>query len=489
MEVKKRLEELETLKAIAETLNRGENLEEMLRTALKELLHVTGLSTGWIFLIEEDGSFQLAADESLPQALENNRSELMCKGTCWCLSKYNDGRLNEAVNIIECKRIEDAIAGRIGDTAGITHHATVPIKAGEEKFGLLNVAAPHKTHFTTEELALLEAVSLQIGTAVNRMKLFHQQQIRAELFWKLGEISSFLNSGRAEENLLENTLRRILDIFEWTAAAITCNGDRAISGDTAGLPVYRVEIKTGKTKGELAVYQSSLDRHEKEVIEQIARHVGITLENLRIEKKQREVSVLQERNRLARDLHDSVNQLLFSVTLTLRGACEMTEDEELKDTLDYVQQLSTEAQKEMRALIWQLRPMGLEKGLTAALSQYADLLGIELSLEINGVAALSHELEEAIWRIGQEALNNIKKHAGTPKASVSITRENHTVVLEVEDSGRGFQMAETPHDSVGIKSMKERAALVSGRLAIESEPGSGTKVTAVFQEEGGAGDD
>ncbi len=488
--MKKRLEEFETLKAIAETLNRGENLEEMLRTVLIELLHVTGLSTGWIFLIEEDGSFQLAADASLPPALEQNRNELMCKGACWCLDKYNGGRLNEAVNIIECKRIEDAIAGQIGDTAGITHHATVPIRAGEEKFGLLNVAAPGKTRFTTEELALLEAVSLQIGTAVKRMKLYHHQQKRAELFQKVGENSSFLNSDRSAENLLEKTCLHMLDIFQWTGTVISCNGDRAAAGKTAALPVYKAGIKTGKTTGELSVYQNELNPHEEEVIDQIARHIGITFENVRIEKKQREVTVLQERNRLARDLHDSVNQLLFSVTLTLRGAYEMTDDDELKGTLDYVLQLSTEAQKEMRALIWQLRPLGLEKGLAASFSQYADLLGIELALEINGVAALSHELEEAIWRIGQEALNNIKKHAGTSKASLSITHENQAVALEVKDSGRGFQMAaDSPHDSVGIKSMKERAALAGGCLAIESKPDAGTKITAIFHEKGGAGDD
>ena len=82
----------------------------------------------------------------------------MCEGKCWCLRGFVDGKLERAVNIIECKRINNAIEYNWGDTEGILHHATVPLKAGGEKIGVLNVASPGKTHFSEEELVLLQSV-------------------------------------------------------------------------------------------------------------------------------------------------------------------------------------------------------------------------------------------------------------------------------------------------------------------------------------------
>jgi two-component system NarL family sensor kinase len=86
----------------------------------------------------------------------------MCEGDCWCLERYRDGRLQRAANVIECKRLGEAIEEQWGDTNGVTHHESIPLRAGSERFGVLNVASPNKTSFTNEELALLEAVALLI---------------------------------------------------------------------------------------------------------------------------------------------------------------------------------------------------------------------------------------------------------------------------------------------------------------------------------------
>ncbi|MGM0922132.1 MAG: GAF domain-containing sensor histidine kinase [Bacillota bacterium] len=362
----KRILELQTLKTIAETLNQSNDLEQMLDDVLKKLLHVTGLETGWIYLIDSDKQYRLAADQKLPPALETEHKKAMCRGDCWCIDKFADGRLNKAANIINCKRLEDAEQFEWGETNEITHHATVPLRTGNEKIGLLNVASPNKTHFSTEELALLEAVALQIGTAMKRMKLVENEQ---------------------------------------------------------------------------------------------------------------HLALIAERNRLAQDLHDSVNQLLFSIMLTARGSKEMTEDQQMKEMLSYVQDLSQEALSEMRALIWQLRPQGLENGIASALMNYAKVLGLELETDIQGVQTLPCDAEEALWRIGQEALNNCKKHAQIKTAAIRIHRSKNEVIMTIKDQGAGFSYNEKlPLPSMGLQGMKNRVQKLNGTFQITSGINRGTEI-------------
>ncbi|WP_243291929.1 GAF domain-containing sensor histidine kinase [Bacillus sp. FJAT-47783] len=362
----KHIDELTTLKTIAETLNKANDLEKMLGDVLQKLLHVTGLQTGWIFLIDQKGKYKLAAHHDLPPALSWENKKPMCEGDCWCLDRYQDGRLDRAVNIISCKRIEDAENYKWGDTWNISHHATVPLRAGDEKFGLLNVASPNKTHFSNEELALLESVAFQIGTAIKRIKLTENEQ---------------------------------------------------------------------------------------------------------------KLALIAERNRLAQDLHDSVNQLLFSLTLTARAAQEMTKEENVSQMLSYVEDLSREALAEMRALIWQLRPKGLEDGIAVALDQYGKMLDLELHMEISGVKRLPNHIEEALWRIAQEALNNCKRHSGSKEVSISIQRCVSRVEMIVSDNGHGFTydgLSSLP--SLGLTSMKERAEKLNGTFTLTTKVGNGTSI-------------
>jgi GAF domain-containing protein len=124
--------ELITLRAIAETLNNSNDMHQMLNEVLRKLLEVTGLTTGWIFLVDEKPEYSCVVDMNLPPALTWGNKTPMCNDTCWCLGRYWDGKLKHAVNIIECKRIENAIEYNWGDTKEIRHHATVPLKAGGE---------------------------------------------------------------------------------------------------------------------------------------------------------------------------------------------------------------------------------------------------------------------------------------------------------------------------------------------------------------------
>ena len=121
------IQELLTLKSIAETLNECNDVKEMLQTVLKELIQVMELQCGWIFFVDSKEGYSLIADYQLPPALTWENKKPMCEGDCWCLERYRDGRLQRAANVIECKRLGKAIGEQWGDTNGVTHHARISI--------------------------------------------------------------------------------------------------------------------------------------------------------------------------------------------------------------------------------------------------------------------------------------------------------------------------------------------------------------------------
>jgi signal transduction histidine kinase len=193
-----------------------------------------------------------------------------------------------------------------------------------------------------------------------------------------------------------------------------------------------------------------------------------------------------ERQRIARDLHDSVSQSLFSTTLHVRTAQHVLELEEpdspgpVGEELSEIGQLTRGALAEMRALIFELRPGALaEEGLVAALTKQASALSARegLVIEVDGPderLPLGPEVEEQLYRLGQEALANVVKHARASSATVRIAAKDDTVLMEVSDDGRGFDPGAVGPEHFGLRSMRGRVADLGGRLEVTSTPGRGT---------------
>ena len=196
---------------------------------------------------------------------------------------------------------------------------------------------------------------------------------------------------------------------------------------------------------------------------------------------------VEERRRIARDLHDSVSQALFSTVLHTRTAQKALEQEgaspsgRVGRSLGAIADLTRSVQSEMRALIFELRRDPVHDGLVSALARHASGVRTSdgLTIDVRGPGprlALPQLVETQLFAIGREALANVQKHAGASAAHVRVEAQHGQVVVEVRDNGRGFDPAAGHPGHFGLDSMRSRAAEIGGRITITSAPGSGTLV-------------
>lgn len=220
------------------------------------------------------------------------------------------------------------------------------------------------------------------------------------------------------------------------------------------------------------------------LVELLAPHAGIAIKNARLYEQSRELSVVQERNRLARELHDSVTQTLFSIKLAAESANVLIDDdgEAARAQLAYMQDLARQASTEMRALVFELRPPELEiEGLVPTLRKHLDVLrrvhSIHIELQHRGKRILEPRQEEEIFRIVQEALNNAIRHADASEIMVEVVTEDDKLHVSIADDGIGFDpTAPRMARRLGLVSMSERAQALGAELSISSTPGRGTVV-------------
>jgi signal transduction histidine kinase len=224
---------------------------------------------------------------------------------------------------------------------------------------------------------------------------------------------------------------------------------------------------------------------DEKLIVLLAAHAAIAIENARLYERSRELSIVEERNRLARELHDAVTQQLFGVVLAAQSAGELLARGEpaAAKELERVQALARDAMDELRSVVFELRPASLEaEGLAQVLRKHVDVLrrvtGRAIELRIGAPPPLGAAAAGQVFRIAQEALQNALRHAEAERIEVRLEDGGGKFVLTVADDGRGFD-ASAPMlrgRRLGLTSMEERAAELGGRLAVQSRPGEGTTV-------------
>jgi PAS domain S-box-containing protein len=222
---------------------------------------------------------------------------------------------------------------------------------------------------------------------------------------------------------------------------------------------------------------------EKVFLRAVADQAAVALENARLFSEARGKAALEERQRLARELHDSVSQALYGIALGARTARQLVEQNPklLADPLDYILSLADAGLAEMRALIFELRPESLEtEGLAAALEKQAAALRarheIEVTTSLCDEPQAPLETKEAVYRIAQEAMHNTVKHARANKVELEMACDGGSLSLEVTDDGVGFDPGGEFPGHLGLRSMRERALRLGGTFRVESSAGGGTTI-------------
>jgi signal transduction histidine kinase/HAMP domain-containing protein len=261
-----------------------------------------------------------------------------------------------------------------------------------------------------------------------------------------------------------------------------------VQGAGIELVVSTPLLAKGKTVGAIDLGMEQVRAIEPEglsLLAAIGHQIGVAVENARLYEQAQQLAVVQERNRLARDLHDSVMQALYGVTLYAEAAARQLKVGQAQMTADHLREIrdtAQEALREMRLLIFELRPLALQReGLAAALQTRLEAVegrvGMQTEIHVEGDGQLDPEVEQELYRVAVEALNNVLKHAYARSVTVRIQHDDRALVLEVADDGIGFELvAAQEKGGLGLRGMRERVARLGGDLIVHSVPGEGTTV-------------
>jgi PAS domain S-box-containing protein len=422
----------------------------------------------------------------------------------------------------------------------------VPLIVKEKALGVLSLHHSRPGNFSSRHAELALAFASHAAIAMENARLFETGQRRAEQFRAINEVGRHITSILTVDDLLAQTVRLIEDTFKYYFTSVgLIEGDEVVvkygdplrlrvghegiigwvagSGEPSLVPDvsedarYIASRSATRTRSELAVPIKSrgriigvldveserpgaFDESDMTVLQSLANQLAVAIENARLYEQAQQLAALEERQKLARELHDSVSQALYGIALGARTARTLLDRDpqsgavgDLRRTvgepLDYVLSLSEAGLAEMRALIFELRPESLEmEGLVAALGKQTASLRARYNIEVRTAFSDEPQLalpaKEALYRIAQEALNNVVKHARARQVSVQLETCDGSVRLEIGDNGVGFDTHGEFPGHLGLRSMRERAEKAGGAFYVESAPGQGTRIRVQFPFQG-----
>lgn len=366
--LQRRNRELSILNTIAKALNQEVDLTRALNVALRDVAELFDLKTSWIFLLNPDSEFYLAAAQHLPPALADHPRRM--GGECDCLWYYENDQLPTPANIT-CSRLENLSVG----TAGLRQHASIPLNAHGKPLGVLNVASTDWDDLREEDLQLLYLVGDLLAIAIERARFFNRSA---------------------------------------------------------------------------------------------------------------ELGAIEERNRLAREIHDTLAQGLTAIALQLETADALLESqtppERVRQNIVEALRLTRANLDEARRSVMDLRAAPLEgrpldEALRLLVNEWAARRKVTMQFEIVGsLRPLPVRIEIGLYRILQEALTNIGRHAQAHTVTVQLTVLPDQLQMLISDDGRGFDSEQVMPERYGLIGMNERAKLLAGSLEVSSAPGQGTQL-------------
>ncbi len=416
-----------------------------------------------------------------------------------------------------------------------------PMRSRNRTLGVLSVVGKAGRQFKTEEVTLLASIADEVGVAVENAQLYAAERIRRRQADTLLHVASVVGSTLELDEVLSRILDQLRRVVEYDSASVQLLRDSALRIIAArgfadleevletafaldetpntlvlgeGQPVNLADAPSRYPAFRRAPFAHirswlgvplrvqdriigiiAVDRHrtggysEEEVrlTTAFADLAALALENARLYQQTEQLAVMEERSRLARELHDSVTQSLYSLTLFAevgRRAVEAGTMEQVADYMVRLGQVAQQALKEMRLLVYELRTAALEtEGLAGALQQRLDAVekraGVDGRLLVESMVELPAVVEEGLYRITQEALNNALKHAQAKQVVIRLRADEAQMTVEISDDGVAFAPDIAKESGgMGLTTMRERAERLGGTLTISSQPGQGTTVTA-----------
>jgi NarL family two-component system sensor histidine kinase LiaS len=236
-------------------------------------------------------------------------------------------------------------------------------------------------------------------------------------------------------------------------------------------------------RDEIGRLAQQLERMSVKWEEQVNSLQRLSTHNAQLAEKARFTAIVEERQRLARELHDAVSQQLFAISMTATAVSRSLEKdfEQAKRQIKLITEMASVAQSEMRALLLHLRPVhlegkGLVQGLRELIAEMKEKIPMEISFETDEEIRLIKGIEDHIFRIVQEALSNTLRHAKATKMELKLQQRNNVVRLMIRDNGVGFDLDMKKQASYGLQTIQERVNEIGGSLQILTAPGKGTKI-------------
>jgi signal transduction histidine kinase len=552
------LRQRETLREVIESISSELELPPLLMRILRHACDLMDADVGSIGLYDADARvMEIAAAHNLPEG-ELGRRQGPHEGLAGLVMERR-----EPVVLQSYGTVPNPVYPELG------HHAVVavPILWRQRLVGFFGVGGEPPRRFDEADVQTLALFARHAAIAIENARRYQWEQRRTERLALIARIGHIITADLALDDLLERAAEAIHELLGYPnvdiplvhprdpdTLVVRARGGaykRHIAGEDrlptsqgimgAAVRERRVQLvndiskdpryvrPTGavEVRAELAVpivlgehvlgvlnveSDGTFDQEDVTSLQIIADHLAVAIRNARLFESAQALAVLEERERLSRDLHDSVTQMLFSVTLVAQSLIPTWRQDRVEGEAraQRLLTLSRLALAEMRALIADLRldvpahdslqgvaPVGLSRvrkeGLPAALRGYAEEISdgaLSVVLELDGYRPQPFEREEALFRIGQEALNNVVKHAEARTVRIGLRQDRDGIHLRVKDDGQGFDpkalAGAGQAGGLGLVGMRERARALHGELRFESEPGKGAAVTVTVPGEANA---
>ena len=536
----RRATELEALVNVSSALREAVSVEETISILMEETVTAFEAEAATILLLEDDAL--VVAGLSGPFGTSLGHRHLPCDDPWWQVVNRGQPMLVNSVDHagLASSQISQNLAG---DNMKAT--AIVPLRASEETLGLLQIAFSQPNRPFEEYRRPLMAIGEMGGSALQRVKATEtlEQLVRdrtrdlAALYEVTTTTTQHLDTQIVLEHVLDTALEAIdgdlgiIHLLDEERDALRIAAHRGIPPElihqmqdeplSASLWGQVIERKktvvvpdlpsdlptpqslhpeayptyigvpiqtTERVLGVLSVFGETIEKFSAEdiaLLAAIANHVGAAVESAELRQRAEHAAVMEERQRLARDLHDSVTQSLYSLTLFAEAGMDSARAADLGQIEHYLSRMgetALQALKGMRLLIFELRPLALgQEGLVGALRQRLETVerraGVETQLLAETPFELPTYVETGLYRIAQEALNNVLRHSAATRVTVRIGADDDGLVLEVIDNGQGFELGSAgDQGGIGLASMQERVEKLAGSLEIVSKPAQGTSI-------------